>query len=357
MSRNRMTDILHVDLPLIQAGMAGGVTTPHLVAAVSNAGALGTLGAGYMSAEAMEDSINQIQKRTTQSFGVNLFIPEYPLIKRDEIEEANQFLEPYREKLQIRPTPSPDYSKTLFEEQVNVIFDKRVPVCSFTFGVPSQELIQDLQKAGIVTIGTATTVEEAMINEEQGIDIVVAQGSEAGGHRGTFSASYENAMVGTMALVPQIVDNIRIPVIAAGGIMDGRGMTAALALGAEGVQMGTAFVTSEESGAKVQHKRAISNSSEADSILTSVFSGKPARGIQNQFIRDMQEHADTLPGYPILNNLTKDIRKEAALQNRPEFMSLWAGQAPRLSQTKSARDIIADIVKESNTIRKKFKEF
>ncbi|MBM7584463.1 nitronate monooxygenase [Bacillus pakistanensis] len=345
---NKVTKDLKINYPIIQAGMAGGVTTSELVAAVSNAGGLGTLGAGYMSPSAMSESIQKIKQLTSKPFGVNIFIPEFPEVSEEELNKSNRLLESFRKELNL---PSKTYSKpspTLFDAQIEVVLEHKVPVCSFTFGLPPKEIVQRLKKKNIIVIGTATTVKEAILNEENGMDMVVVQGSEAGGHRGTFSGSFENAMIGTMALVPQVVNQVSIPVIAAGGIMDGRGVLASLVLGAKAVQMGTAFVTSMESGANEHHKEAILNTTEEDLVVTASFSGKPARGIQNQFITDLKEHEDSLPGYPVQNTLTTDIRREAARQNRPEWMSMWSGQNPRLSQKRFVKEIMDAIIKNVN---------
>lgn len=349
---NKFTQELNIQYPIIQAGMAGGTTTPELVAAVSNAGGLGTLGAGYMNTEQMKEAIKKIKKLTKNPFGVNLFIPEMPDISEKEIKKANDLLRPFREKLKLT---EPEFSKPsaqIYEKQLEIIIQEKVPVCSFTFGVPSEKVIQRLKQKNIVVIGTATTVKEAIFNEEHGMDMVVMQGSEAGGHRGTFLGSFDNAMVGTMSLVPQAVDHVNIPVIAAGGIMDGRGVLAALILGAQAVQMGTAFVTALESGANKQHIDAILNSTEDQSVITSVFSGKPARGIQNKFITKMTPYEQSLPGYPILNTLTKSIRSEAAKQNRPEWIHLWSGQTPRLSKRQTVEKIILDIISQVDEVEK-----
>lgn len=349
---NKVTQKLRIKYPIIQAGMAGGTTTPELIAAVSNAGGLGTLGAGYMNPEQMRQSIQEIKELTDQPFSVNIFIPETPKESDKDIEEANELLRPFREDLKLNKpkwtTPLHDF----FEKQIKVIIEERVPICSFTFGVPPKETVYQLKKKNIIVIGTATTVKEAKINEENGLDMIVMQGSEAGGHRGTFAGAFENAMVGTMALVPQAVDNVNIPVIASGGIMDGRGVLASLTLGAHAVQMGTAFITVLESGAKKQHIEAILKSNEDQSVITSVFSGKPARGIQNEFITKMSPYEHKLPGYPVLNTLTKEIRSEAAKQDRPEWIHLWSGQGPRLSKRRPASKIISDIVSQVDDIKK-----
>ncbi|WP_100013003.1 NAD(P)H-dependent flavin oxidoreductase [Lentibacillus sediminis] len=348
-----VTQNLNIKYPIIQAGMAGGVTTPELVAAVSIAGGLGTLGAGYMNAEQMRESIQNIKQLTDQPFGVNLFVPETPNVSEEEIEKANEWLHPFRDELNISEKPKVKKpTSSIFEEQVKIIIEERVPICSFTFGLPSEETVQHLKRENVTLIGTATTVNEAIANEEIGMDMVVVQGSEAGGHRGTFMGSFEESMVGTMALVPQTLDRVDIPVIAAGGIMDGRGVLAALVLGAGAVQMGTAFVTSLESGAKNQHKEAILNSHEEQPVITSAFSGKPARGIRNDFITKMARYETELPEYPIQNTLTKTIRSEAAKQNRPEWMSLWCGQNPRSSKQQSASEMIGDIVSQVDDLVK-----
>ncbi|SIS47054.1 NAD(P)H-dependent flavin oxidoreductase [Salimicrobium salexigens] len=337
MKGERIVELLETDYPIIQAGMAGGVTTPELVAAVSEAGGFGTIGAGYMEAEAMKDSIREVKKHTEKPFGVNLFVPGHPSSSLEEEEKAMRALHPFREELGMEAAVNPDIPY-VFGEQIEGILAEKVPVVSFTFGIPPEEVIRSLKQSGIKVMGTATTVEEAVLNEEAGMDAIVAQGAEAGGHRGTFHVSFEKGMIGLMSLIPQITDHVSIPVIAAGGIMDKRGIAAAVALGAEGVQLGTAFVTSKESGAKRVHKGAILEATEADTVVTDVFSGKPARGIENRFIREMDGR--TILEYPLQNALTKPIRKEAGRLQKTEFMSLWSGQSPRLSEDSAAADII-----------------
>ncbi|MGM0851192.1 MAG: NAD(P)H-dependent flavin oxidoreductase [Bacillota bacterium] len=344
--QNSVSNILGIGYPIIQAGMAGGVTTTNLVSAVSNSGCLGTLGAGYMSDDDMKLAIKEIKDQTNQPFGVNLFIPEAPIVTDEQITNAQRLMEPFKKELHLPDNSSFSELQSDFENQLEVIFNEKIPVCSFTFGAPSKELVKELKKEGTIVIGTATTVEEAIINEERGVDIVVAQGSEAGGHRGTFLGSFKHSMIGTFSLIPQVVDAVCIPVIAAGGIMDGRGVIAALALGAKGVQMGTAFLTCKESGAGAPHKRAVLESSETHTVITTAFSGKPARGIENGFIRGMQEYESQLPPYPIQNALTKELRKEAGKKGIPEFMSLWSGQSPRLSRDISTKDLLVSIVTE-----------
>ncbi|WP_085505124.1 NAD(P)H-dependent flavin oxidoreductase [Thalassobacillus devorans] len=343
---NEVTSLLTIEFPIIQAGMAGGVTTPELVAAVSNAGGLGTIGAGYMTPKDLQTAIRETKKRTDKPFGVNVFVPEESTGSEADISFANDLLQPFHEELQIEPTEEVSHSSSTFQKQLDIIIKEKVPVCSFTFGVPSEKVISHLKNHQIRLIGTATTVIEAIINEDAGIDLVVAQGSEAGGHRGTFAASFEQGAVGIMSLVQRMAARVSIPVIAAGGIMDARGFVAATKLGAQGVQMGTAFLTSPESGAKPLHKQAILESDGDDTVLTRSFSGKPARGIENAFIRHLRHHEHQLPPYPIMNTLTKTLRKAAAEQNKPDYMSLWAGQNATLSREVPAGQIIERMVNE-----------
>lgn len=350
---NKLTQLLNIKYPIIQAGMAGGITTPELVAAVSNSGALGNIGAGYMNPNELREQIKKTKQLTDKPFGVNLFIPDSPEVSAEEIDQANEWLRPFREELNVLETPEVKKLNTsLFEEQIKVIIEEEVTICSFTFGLPPKETVQRLKREAIVVMGTATTVQEAIANEEVGVEMVVVQGSEAGGHRGTFIGAYEDAMIGTMSLVPQTVDQVHIPVIAAGGIMDGRGVLSALVLGAGAVQMGTAFVTSSESGAQEQHKDAILHSVEDQPVVTAAFSGKPARGIRNDFITKMAKHEKELPEFPLQNTLTQSIRQEAAKQNRPEWMSLWCGQNPRSSKQQTVSEMMSEILSEIDRLIK-----
>lgn len=341
----RVTELLRVEHPIIQAGMAGGATTPELVAAVSEAGGLGTLGAAYMSPDAIRDAVAEVRSLTGRPFAVNLFVPEPFDPSLYDPREVNAPLARYREELGIEvPEEVGDFVQP-FEDQLAVVLEEKVPVFSFTFGVPEEAQISALKKAGIVLIGTATTVREGLVLEERGVDAMVGQGSEAGGHRGTFIGDFESAMVGTMALVPQLADSLSVPVIAAGGIMDGRGLAAALVLGAEGVQMGTAFLPCSESGIHPKYKEAVLAAKSEETSLTRAFSGKPARGIRNRFIEEMEEQE--VPAYPVQNAYTKDIRAAAAKEDRIEFLSLWAGQAAGLGRAVPAAEIVEGTAREA----------
>jgi len=355
MLSNEITKRLKIDYPIIQAPMAGGVTTSEFVAEVSNSGGLGMIGAGYMNAIQIRKQIREIKQLTSYPFGINLFVPNEFDVTEDDVESANQLLNPIRERLNIPQKDSFEVSRfndinEAFLEQIKVVIDEKVPICSFTFGIPSKEVMNRLKQANIILMGTATTVKEAVANEKAGMDIVVVQGSEAGGHRGSFIQEYQESLVGLMSLIPQVVDNVSIPVISAGGIMDGRGLMASLCLGAKGVQMGTAFLTCVESGAHQIHKEAILNADEEHIVLTQAFSGKWARGIKNTFILEMQKHEERFPEFPVQNTLTQDIRKASASQNNKEFMSLWAGQSPRLAQNQTVGTLMKNIITEARKL-------
>lgn len=232
--------------------------------------------------------------------------------------------------------------KALYENQVEVILSEKIRVASFTFGIPDEGVMKELRKNGTVIMGTATNVKEALELEESGVDIIVAQGSEAGGHRGTFHTE-ESGLIGSMALIPQVVDAVHVPVVAAGGIMDTRGIVAAMALGAKGVQLGTAFLACKESGAAQVYKQTLLNSTEEQTILTKAFSGKMARGIGNRFIHEMAGQM-SMP-FPLQNELTTVLRKKAAMQKQTDFMSLWAGQGIRMAKETTVKQLMGDLIK------------
>lgn len=336
----RFTRQLQVRIPVVLGGMAGGPTTPRLVAAVSNAGGLGTLGAGYMTPDQIEETIREIRTLTDAPFAVNLFAPEQPSVSRQQLQAANNALCPIRDKFGLMEPVVQRYAQP-FDQQLDALLAARVPVFSFTFGIPPAHQLDRLKEAGIQLMGTATTVREAQQLQAAGVDMIVAQGAEAGGHRGTFLSPADGALVGTLALVPQVVDAVSVPVIAAGGIADGRGIVAAFALGAEAVQMGTAFLVCEESGAHPAHKAAVLASTDESTRITTAFSGKPARGIQNEFMKQMEPHMDAIAPYPVQNALTRDIRKAAAAVGNDQYMSLWAGQAAHLGKPVSAAELVA----------------
>ncbi|MBE7118724.1 NAD(P)H-dependent flavin oxidoreductase [Bacillus cereus] len=350
MFTSRVTEILQVKNPIIQAGMAGAITTPELVAAVSNSGGLGTLGAGYMSLEQIREAIYKIRELTNKPFGVNLLLTKEIQIEEEKVKEAKVLLSGVNRELGIEEEKTLKLPKS-YKEQLQVLLEEKVPVVSFAFQTLEKEEIDNLKREGIKVIGTATHVAEAKVLAKLGVDIIVGQGSEAGGHRGTFIGKEQDAMIGTFALIPQLVAEVpHIPIVAAGGVMNGQGLVAAFALGAEAVQMGSAFLTSEESITHDVYKEAILHSTDTSTTVTRAFSGKYARGIRNEFIEKHEGREENLPMYPVQNVLTSKIRQEAAKQNKEEYMSLWAGQASSLARTESAQHVVKRVMKEAENV-------
>jgi nitronate monooxygenase len=342
---------LGIEHPIIQAPMAGGPSTPELVAAVSNAGALGSLGVGYLTPAQIEEEIRKVKELTKQPFSVNLFIPEANNADTPS-DKVIKKLEGFSKELGIDPPEFPGPPKYTFEDQLAVIVDNDVPVFSFTFGIPEDHYMEELHKRGISVIGTATCVEEGVLLKEAGCTAIVAQGSEAGGHRGTFGSTDGTPIIGGLAFVPQLVDEIPIPVIASGGIMDGRGLAASLALGASAVQMGTAFLSCIEAEVPEPWLDSLKNSSDTSTVLTKTFSGKYARGIKNRFIEEMSVLEDEIPAYPLQNSLTRPIRNAAKEKGDRDFMSLWAGQGAAMSRKCTAQELIDTLVTETNDVLK-----
>jgi len=346
--KTRLTIELGLKLPIIQAPMAGGITTPELVAAVSNAGGLGSLGAGYMNPTEISQAIRKIRKLTNKPFSVNLFIDQEHHATSEQFQKAaDDIKQSCVELIDIEIESSLKSYTQNFKDQMNVILEEKIPAFSFTFGALNPAWISQLKNNDTILIGTATTLTEARVLEESGVDMIVAQGSEAGGHRGTFLGTAENALIGLVSLVPQLADQIKIPIIAAGGIMDGRGIVASLSLGATGVQMGTAFLTCVESNAHPKYKQTLMSQKQDTTVLTCAFSGRLARGIQNKFITRMDVKKKNILDYPIQNALTSTMRRKAKELGYVDFMSLWAGQSAQLCRNTSASELMNLLVTEA----------
>jgi nitronate monooxygenase len=342
----RRLGILH---PIIQAPM-GGASTVELAAAVCDADAFGFIAAAYLTPDEIAHATRALRSLTPRPFGVNLFAPvERTPLPADVTPALDQVAAAHR-LLGLPPPRPPTTPVDLFEDQLAACLESDASVVSFTFGIPPESAIRGIATRGKLFVGTATTVAEARLLEEAGADAVVAQGSEAGAHRGSFAASFEASAIGTMALVPQMVDALAVPVIASGGIMDGRGVAAALALGPGAVQMGTAFLTCDETGIPAAYLESILAAGEHETVVTRAFSGRPARGIANRFVRVVDEAPDAILPYPYQNALTRPMRTAAAQQGSADFLSLWAGQGLRLARRQPAADLIARVVAETENV-------
>ncbi|MFE9097726.1 nitronate monooxygenase [Streptomyces sp. NPDC007264] len=354
-----LTDLLRH--PIVQAPMAGGVSVPQLAAAVSEAGGLGFLAAGYKTADGMYQEIKQLRGLTGAPFGVNLFMPQpdpgagtgsagaaaaaLPSAAAVEV-YANQLAGEaawYETEL-----GDPDSGRDDgYDAKLAVLLDNPVPVVSFHFGVPAPDVLDSLRRAGTLTLVTATTVDEALTVQRAGADAVIVQGLEAGGHQGTHRDLLENdpCGIGLLSLVAQVRESVRIPLVAAGGIMRGSQIAAVLAAGADAAQLGTAFLATPESGAHPLHKRALTDPLFVRTELTRAFSGRPARALVNRFMR---EHGPYAPAaYPEVHHLTSPLRKAAAKSGDAQGMALWAGQGHRLARELPAGQLVEVLVTEA----------
>lgn len=348
-----LTSKIGVSLPIVQGPMNGG-STPDMAAAVSNAGGLGSLAAAGLTPAAIHAQVSAIRAKTSKPFNINLFVLDTPAPTCDELERAIALLQPMRAELGLAPLqPLAQYCED-FRQQLDAVVELKVPLASFTFGLLDAPSVERLHQAGSLVVGTATNVSEARAWEANGADIICAQGAEAGGHRGTFLGHPDDSMIGTLALVPQIVDAVSLPVIAAGGIMDGRGIAAALMLGAQAAQLGTAFLCCAESPIHPVWKEKIRQAADTSTRTSRAFTGRPARGIVNEYVRRMAGYEQQLPAYPVQNALTTEIRKAAGAANRPDFISLWAGQAAGLSRLRaegiSAAALVRFLAEETSAL-------
>jgi nitronate monooxygenase len=343
-----LSELLGIDHPIIQAPMAGGTTTPELVAAVSNAGALGSIGAAYLSPDQIIEAIAAVRRLTSRPFCVNLFVAQPP--PEPGTWDADPMLSFLASQYAAVSLPAPELPDTFapdIEAQWSTVLAANVPVFSFTLGVPDPATTAAFQAGGTRVLGTATTVAEARQLATAGVDGVITQGSEAGAHRATFDGLFERSMIGTLALVPLVVDAVDIPVVASGGIMDGRGIVAAEALGAAGVQLGTAFLTTDEAGTSPAYRDALLRARDDETVITRAFSGRPARGIVNAFIEQMSapNAPEPLP-FPVQNALTAPMRRAAAQQNDAGRLALWAGQGVPLARPSGAADLVVRLMNE-----------
>ncbi|MFC8779875.1 nitronate monooxygenase [Streptomyces nigra] len=354
-----LTDLL--PHPIVQAPMAGGVSVPQLAAAVSEAGGLGFLAAGYKTADGMYQEIKQLRSLTQRPFGVNLFMPqpEHPGASTGSTGAAGAAPSNaaavdvyahqlageaawYETELGDRDSGRDDG----YDAKLAVLLDNPVPVVSFHFGVPGADVLESLRRAGTFTLATATTPDEALAVERAGADAVIAQGVEAGGHQGTHrdNPEAECAGLGVLTLVSQIRETVTIPVVAAGGIMRGSQIAAVLAVGATAAQLGTAFLATHESGANAVHKQALTNPLFTRTELTRAFTGRPARSLVNRFLR---EHGPYAPAaYPEVHHLTAPLRKKAAASGDAQGMALWAGQGHRQARELPAGRLVEVLAAE-----------
>jgi nitronate monooxygenase len=292
--------------------------------------------------------VKEIASLTSSPFAVNLWVSTADAgsaaVTQADYEAALRPLKPFYDELGVAPPALPFSAAPTFDQQVEALIEARPPVFSFIFGVPSPAVFDACRARGIVMMGTATSVDEAVALANAGVDVVVASGFEAGGHRASFLRGADASLMGTFALVPQVADAVGVPVVAAGGVADGRGVAAALTLGAAGVQVGTAFLACDESNAPDAHKAALLNARSTPTMLTRAFTGRLARGLTNRLGETVHASGGPWLPYPLQGELVRGLRAQALRQGRTDLIAMWAGQAAPLVRRRHATEVFADLV-------------
>jgi len=344
----RLCDLLQIETPIIQAPMAGSVT-PELASAVSNAGALGSLGCGVSSVAEIREAVDALKHGTNRPFNLNFFISEAPETEEKVLQDTRERLQPWYEKLGLGETPNtlPALGPGFDEDRLELILQLKPAVVSFHFGYPDRAAISALKDAGIKMLSSATSVSEARALEAAGMDAIIAQGWEAGGHRGSHKPTAPADAVGTLALTPQIADAVAVPVIAAGGVADGRGIAAAFALGAAGVQIGTGFLSCPEASTDDARRALIRNATDTDTMVTDAVSGRSCRAKRSRYAEEMERHRQPLPAFPQMYELSYPI-VQAADDEEASF-HLY-GQAARLNRELPAAELVAVLAQEAHDI-------
>ena len=340
-----VTRSLGIRLPIVGGPMAGGPSTPALAAAISEAGGIGFLGCGYESPALMRAAISEVRRLTNQPFGVNLFVPTPFDVDEALISATIAALQPFAAKHDLEVALEPPYAED-FAAQLEVVISERVPAFSFTFGIPEHDALTALRDAGISTCGTGTSLAEAVALRDAGVDLICLQGTEAGGHRGGFIGPPEDSLVGVGSLVAAVRSMVDLPLIAAGGIMDGRGVAAALVGGADAALLGTAFLRCPEAGTSAPYRAALEAASDTDTVITKAFSGRAARGIRNALSEALADVA--VPAYPVMNKLTRELRRRAAAAGDSSVLSLWAGHGVAQGRSLPAQELIVALEEETD---------
>lgn len=344
--KNPLLARLGLEHPLFLAPLGGGPSTPELVAAVSNAGGLGWLGAAYLAPDQIRDAIRQTRSLTRKPFGVNLFAGGYQNSTHPDPAPMLALLAEIHAMLGLQAPSLPQLPPDPFPAQFEAVMADPPAAFSFTFGIPAAETMQRLRDRNIAAIGTATTAAEARLLADAGVDAIFAQGAEAGAHRGTFAGPFESSMIPLSTLVPAVRSSISVPVIACGGIMNGADMSKALRLGASAAALGTAFLACPESGASPAYKEQILAATADTTVITRAFSGRPARGLPNEFIAKLANREDRILPYPLQNILTRAMRSAAASRGDARFLSLWAGSGVGRARKLPAADLVLRLLTE-----------
>lgn len=345
---NLLTETLGITYPIIQGPFGGGLSSIELLATVSNAGGLGSYGAHHLAPEKIQHTISDIRLQTNKPFAINLWLSSHDhaieSVSRRQFEDYVALFKPVYDQVNISPPAYTEKFSESVDEQIEAAIEAAPPILSFVYGTPSAWIIDKCKAKKIKTIGTATTQQEAIVLQDAGVDAVVATGFEAGGHRVSFLKEAEHCLTGTFALIPQVADQLTIPVIAAGGIADIRGVRAAMALGADGVQVGSAFLACNESGTNDTHRETLLNIQNKNTVLTRAYTGRLARFIENDFIRQIERSNDLPLPFPIQSFFTSRLKKAAAMQKNTEFSAFYASQSCSLLTYKKAAELFQSLI-------------
>lgn len=347
--QNELTARLAIDTPIILGPFGSRMSSEDLVAIVSNAGGLGIFGANAFSPDEITAIAARIRAKTAKPFGLNLWVPtaDQPLYEAPGFERARARLAPYFAELGLSLPERPAKFAPIFEEQIESVLAAEPALVSFVFGAPPPDCLEKFRRRSIVTLGTATSADEADCLKAAGVDMVVATGLEAGGHRVSFLRPAEQSLIGLVALLPQVADRIKLPIIAAGGIADGRGVAAAFMLGAKAVQIGTAFLACEESSVGPDYRARLFSPDAAHTELTRAFSGRLARAIPNRLMRDLAAVADDIAPYPVQSWLTSQLRAAERARGGTDLLSIWSGQAAPLLRHRHGLTLFQSLVESA----------
>ena len=350
----RLLDLFGIEHPILQAPMAGA-SSPQMAIAVSEAGGLGSIAAAMLTPDTLRAELQIAQQGTGRSINVNFSVHEAP--PADAGRDAGwrkRLADYYRERGVAADAGKDAPTRAPFSPAMcDVVLEYKPRVVSFHFGMPAEALVRRLKDDGILVMSSATTAEEARWLQDKGCDAVIAQGNEAGGHRGMFLVDDISRQAGTMALVPQVVDAVKVPVIAAGGIGDGRGVVAALALGAAGVQVGTAFLLTPEAKTTALHRASLKQANDNSTTLTNIFTGRPARGIVNRYISEVGPMSSDAPPFPLAAGASQPLRAAAEPKGSADFSPLWSGQAPTLAREESSASVMSRMILETDAVLKR----
>ncbi|WP_343636208.1 nitronate monooxygenase [Fluviicola sp.] len=352
-NKTKATELLEIDYPILQGPFGGGLSTPELVATVSNRGGLGGYGAYSISPQEIYEVDRQIKSLTGKPYNLNLWVSDTDApngtVSDKQYERTKTFFKPYFDKLGVDLPAKPDF-KTRFENQFQVILDIKPKVFSFVFGIPSADMLEEARKRGILLVGNATTLDEAIALEAAGVDAIVASGFEAGGHRPSFLEPAELSITGSFVLTQLVREKVKVPLITAGGIANGKGIAAAFALGADAVQIGTAFLATEESGALPEHREALFSDAAKKTILTRAYTGRLGRGITTQLAKEVHGKEHELLPFPLQTTLMSSLRKAALAQNKHDLVLFWSGQIAPVLKYRKASELMEALIEETGKL-------